>query len=94
VLDYEYVKLTGNTLTREYTIDDTFYPNLYIGAVAYASGYTHGARNYAVGYGEIVTDLSDKKANIRVKPEKKVYKNREKVNLELTFTDKNRNPLT
>ncbi|MFZ2255942.1 MAG: hypothetical protein WAW59_02040 [Patescibacteria group bacterium] len=69
-------------------VDDSFYPNVYIGAVAFASGYTHGARNYAVGYGEIVTDLSDKKANITVIPDKKIYKNRETVNLSLKLTDR------
>ena len=80
--------MTGNTIVREYPIDDSYYPNVYIGAIAYASGYTHGARNYAVGYGEIVMDISDKKANLTVTSDKETYKNREKVNLSLKMTDK------
>lgn len=93
VLDHEYLAMTGNTIVREYPIDDSYYPNVYIGAIAYASGYTHGARNYAVGYGEIVMDISDKKANLTVTADKETYKNREKVNLSLKMTDKKWLPL-
>ncbi len=45
---------------RDYLIDDGFYPNVYIGAIAFPRGGL-SARGYAVGYGEIIMDLSDKK---------------------------------
>jgi uncharacterized protein YfaS (alpha-2-macroglobulin family) len=93
VMDHEYIKMTGNTLVREYTVDDSFVPNLYIGAVAFPPGYQAGKRNYAVGYGEIVIDLSDKKANLTLTPDKSKYKNRDTVNLDMTLTDRGGNPL-
>jgi|GEM_PF-4416285 len=36
-------------------------PNIYIGAIAFPNTNSPGARNYAVGYGEIITDVSLKK---------------------------------
>jgi alpha-2-macroglobulin len=94
VLDHEYVQVTGNTLVREYKIDDTFYPNVYIWVVAYAPHYRADHRNYAVWYGEIVTDLTDKKANLTLTPDKDTYKNRETVNLSLHLTDRTGTPLS
>lgn len=93
MIDHEYVAVEGNTLLREYTIDDTMVPNIYIGAVAFAPGAPYGSRSYAVGYGEIVTDLSDKKAKIQITPNKDQYINREQVNVDLAFTDRFGNPL-
>ena len=46
--------MTGKTLIREYTVDESFFPNVYIGAVAFPDDSAFGKRNYAVGYGEIV----------------------------------------
>ncbi len=60
MLDHEYVAFTGSTYSREYPIDETFYPNVYIGAVAFPRDGT-SMRAYAVGYGEIIMDLADKK---------------------------------
>lgn len=40
-----------------------------------------------------MTDLSDKKANLQIAPDKPVYKNRDTVNLDLKFTNKNNEPL-
>ncbi len=93
VIDHEYIAMSGNTLTREYKIDGSYYPNVYIGAVAYASGYTPGDRNYAVWYGEIIMDLSDKKWDIAITPDKETYKNGDTVKLQLQMSDKNGKPL-
>lgn len=93
MIDHEYIQMTGNTLIREYTIDDSDIPNVYIGAAAFAPGATYGNRSYAVGYGEIVTDLSDKKAKLQVTPNKEQYINREQVNVGLSLTDRFGNPL-
>ena len=60
IIDHEYVAYSGSTYTRDYPIDDSFYPNVYIGAIAFPRGGLSG-RGYAVGYGEIIMDLSDKK---------------------------------
>lgn len=86
VLDYEYIRLDGNTYTREYKIDESFYPNVYIGAVAFPKD---GANTplYAVGYGEIVMDLTDKKANLIITPNADTYKNRDTVQLDISLSD-------
>jgi uncharacterized protein YfaS (alpha-2-macroglobulin family) len=79
---------------REYTIDDTMMPNMYIGVVAlHKKDANPSARTYAVGYGEIVTDITDKKAILSITPDKATYKNRDTVSVDLTLTDKSGNPL-
>lgn len=93
VIDHEYIKLTGNTLTKEYVVDESFAPNLYIWAIAFPPSYTYGSRGYAVGYGEIVVDISDTVGKIQITPNKEKYENRETVDLDLTFSDKSGNPL-
>ncbi len=47
VIDHEYVAFTGSTYSRSYTIDESFYPNVYIGAVAFPRDGT-STRLYAV----------------------------------------------
>lgn len=95
MIDREYTYLTGNTLTREYTIDDTMRPNAYIGVVALHPGQKADSKNrtYAVGYGEIVTDIADKKSILTLTPDKSTYKNRENVSVDVTLTDRSGNPL-
>jgi uncharacterized protein YfaS (alpha-2-macroglobulin family) len=93
VIDYEYATLTGNTLVRDYLVDDTAVPNVYIGAVAFAPTSYSGGRMYAVGYGEIVTDLNDKKWKIDILPNKQTYSNREVAQVDMNFTDRSGKPL-
>jgi uncharacterized protein YfaS (alpha-2-macroglobulin family) len=93
VLESEYVQIQGNTMIKEYKIDDTSVPNMYIGAVALSSTVGTWSRSYAVGYSEIVTDLADKKAKLTVDTNKTVYMNGENVDVALTLSDKNGNPL-
>ena len=94
VIDREYTYLTGNTLIREYSIDDTMRPNAYIGVVAlHPEQKDHKARTYAVGYGEIVTEIADKKGILTITPDKTTYKNREDVTVDVTLTDRSGNPL-
>jgi alpha-2-macroglobulin len=94
VIDREYTYLSGNTLTREYTIDDTMIPNAYIGVVALRPTVKdEKSRTYAVWYGEIVTDIADKKALLTLTPDKTTYKNRETVSVDLILTDRSWNPL-
>jgi uncharacterized protein YfaS (alpha-2-macroglobulin family) len=88
VIASEYIAFTGSTYTKNYTIDESFYPNTYIGVVAFPTG-TWSEKLYSVGYSEIVMDMTDKKWNISIKTDKETYKNRETVNLELTLTNKN-----
>lgn len=94
MIEHEYLELTGSSIMREYRVDDTFAPNVYIGAVAYPKEYVPNGRNYAVGYGEIVTDLADKKGTIVITPDKAAYKNRDTVNLSLVMQDRNGSPLS
>ena len=95
VIDREYLYLSGNTLTREYPIDDTMRPNAYIGVVALRPGTTDqwSNRTYAVGYGEIVTDIADKKSILTLSTDKTTYKNRDRVTLDMSLTDRSGNPL-
>lgn len=89
VFDKEYFYLSGNTFTREIKVDDTMMPNAYIGVVALHPGTgSENTRSYAVGYGEIVTNISDKKSHLTIDTNKKTYKNRENVQVNLTLTDK------
>ncbi len=84
----------GNTITREFIVDDTLIPNAYIGVVALRPSFTGSTyRTYAVGYTEIVADISDKKSVLNLTPDKTTYKNRENVSLDMTLTDKSGNPL-
>lgn len=50
-------------------------------------------RNYAVGYGEIIADATEKKANLTLTPNKVQYKNRETVSVDVILTDRSGNPL-
>jgi uncharacterized protein YfaS (alpha-2-macroglobulin family) len=94
VIDREYTYLSGNTLTREYTIDDSMIPNAYIGVVAlHPESKNSKSRTYAVWYGEIITDIADKKSIITITPDKETYKNRENISIDLTLTDRSGNPL-
>lgn len=86
VIDHEYIAYTGSNYTWDYQIDESFYPNVYIGVVAFPKWGT-SERGYAVGYGEIIMDLSDKKWNLSVTPNKAVYKNRDTVTADLILTD-------
>ncbi|MBC7503547.1 hypothetical protein H7169_01120 [Candidatus Gracilibacteria bacterium] len=88
VIDHEYILFTGSTYVRDYTIDDTFYPNVYIGAIAFPRGGPTD-KAYAVGYGEIIMDITDKKGILDIKTNKKTYKNREIVSADITMTDAN-----
>ena len=89
----EYFTLTGNTFTREYKVDDTLLPNAYIGVVALAPMNSGSTRSYAVGYGEILADATQKEAILTLTPDKLAYKNRESVTLDMTFSDRSGNPL-
>lgn len=69
-------------------------PNAYIGVVAlHPEQKDHKARTYAVGYGEIVTEIADKKGILTITPDKTTYKNREDVTVDVTLTDRSGNPL-
>jgi uncharacterized protein YfaS (alpha-2-macroglobulin family) len=61
VIDHEYIAFSGSTYTRDYLIDESFYPNVYIGAIAIPNGGKIGDKGYAVGYSEIIMDLTNKK---------------------------------
>lgn len=94
VISHEYTYLSGNTLTREFLVDDTMVPNAYIGVVALRPSSTGSTyRTYAVWYTEVVVDISDKKSILTLSPDKTTYKNRENVSLDMTLTDKSGNPL-
>jgi len=67
-------------------IDDTFVPNAYIWVVAIETPESKTIPEYKVWYTEIVVDKSDKKSFVEIKTNKKIYKPREKVVLDITNT--------
>ncbi len=93
VIESEYLPIEGNTMIREYLIDESSVPNIYIWAVAFNRLAWTGSRTYAVWYGEIVTDLLDKRANLQIETNKSTYTNRENVDILLTLTDNKNKPL-
>ncbi len=88
VIDHEYVAYSWSTYSRDYIIDESFYPNVYIGAIAFPNGGTND-KGYAVGYSEIIMDLTSKKWNLTIKTDKETYKNRDTVTVDLELLDKN-----
>ncbi len=93
VIDSEYLPIEGNTMIREYLIDESAVPNMYIWVVAFPSHFGTSSRGYAVWYTEIITDLADKKANIQIDTSKSVYTNGEKVDIWLLLTDSRGKPM-
>ena len=87
IINHEYIPFTWSTYTRDYSIDESFYPNVYIGVVAFPKGGIWN-RGYAVWYSEIIMDISEKKWNLNIKTDKETYKNRDTVTAEITLTNK------
>lgn len=87
ILESKYIEIQSSTHIEEYEIDGTFEPNVYIGAVAFPPKSFSGTKSYSVGYGEIITDLSEKRLNIHIATDKTTYKNRDNVTLTLGMTD-------
>jgi len=82
VLKHEYINVDWNIFFKEFEIDDTFIPNAYIWVVAVDTN-NEEIPEYKVWYTEVVVDKSDKKSFIEVKADKKEYKPREEVNLDI-----------
>ena len=68
-------------------VDDTFVPNAYIWVVVVDTDNST-IPEYKVWYSEIVVDKTDKKSFVNIVPNKKTYKPREKVTLDLKVKDK------
>jgi uncharacterized protein YfaS (alpha-2-macroglobulin family) len=87
VLKREYRDVTGNMFFYELPIEESFAPNVYIGVVAIEPSSGKKVPEYRVGYAEVVVDKTDKKAFVTVVADKKEYKPREKVVLNLASKD-------
>jgi uncharacterized protein YfaS (alpha-2-macroglobulin family) len=90
VIKKEYIDVNSNIFFKEVDVDDTFIPNAYIWIVAIEIN-NKKIPEYKIGYTEIVVDKTDKKSLIEIKTNKKVYKPREKVVLNISNKDKNNN---
>ncbi|MDD3794035.1 MAG: alpha-2-macroglobulin family protein [Candidatus Gracilibacteria bacterium] len=90
VTHYEYIEVPGNIFFKEFSIDESFAPNSYIGV---AMIDTKVGGEYKVGYTEIVVDKSDKKSFIDIKTNKQTYKPREQVKVDLLVKDAKGKPL-
>ncbi|NRH21094.1 hypothetical protein HOO68_03555 [Candidatus Gracilibacteria bacterium] len=91
IIDHEYVTFSGSTYARDYQINDSFYPNVYIGAIAFPKDGS-SEKGYAVGYSEIIMDMTEKKGTLDIKTDKETYKNRETVTVDITLGNKNNSP--
>ncbi len=91
VIKSEYIDVKSNVFFKEIDIDDTFVPNAYIWVVAIENWLWIKVPEYKVWYSEIVVDKTDKKTTINIKADKKIYKPRDKVTLDISVKDKNLN---
>ena len=85
VIKKELININSNIFFKEVLIDDTFVPNAYIWVVAIEIN-DKKIPEYKVWYTEIVVDKTEKKSFIEIKTDKKVYKPREKVVLQISNT--------
>lgn len=90
VTHYEYIEVPWNIFFKEFSIDESFAPNSYIGV---AMIDTNIWWEYKVWYTEIVVDKTDKKSFIDIKTDKKTYKPREQVKVDLVVKDVKWNPI-
>lgn len=100
VVDSELINVKSNIFFKEFLVDDSFAPNTYISALFIPSSQPktllweeseqEKVPEYKVWYTEIVVDKTDKKSFINIIPEKKVYKPRETVKLDIDVTDINK----
>lgn len=91
VVSKEVMDVKGNTLIKEYTVDDTFVPNAYISVIAFKPGAEQP--EYKVGYAEVVVDKTDKKLFLEVKPNADTYAPRDQVTVDLVAKDRNDKPV-
>ncbi|MDF2379161.1 MAG: MG2 domain-containing protein [Candidatus Gracilibacteria bacterium] len=94
VVRKEVVDIKGNTLIKEYTVDDSFMPNAYISVIAFKPSFDSEVQpEYRVGYTEVVVDKTDKKLNITASSDQNEYAPRDKVTLSFQARDKRGNPV-
>lgn len=65
---------SGGTYQQSYTIDDTFFPNSHISAIAFPDQSYTGSRLYSIGYGDINADMLEKTLTVSLKTNKELYK--------------------
>ena len=91
VVSKEVMDIKGNTLIKEYTVDDTFVPNAYISIIAFKPGAEQP--EYKVGYAEVVVDKTDKKLFLEVKPNADTFAPRDQATIDLLAKDRNEKPV-
>jgi len=89
VIKSELIDVNSNIFFKEYLVDDKFAPNAYIWVVFIPSPDSNIIPEYKVWYTEIVIDKTDKKSFIEIKTDKKVYKPRDMVTLDLKVKNAN-----
>ncbi len=90
VLKSQYIDVKSNVFFKEIDVDDTFVPNAYIWVVAIDTSTGVKVPEYKVWYSEIVVDKTDKKTYVTIETDKKTYKPRDKVTLDLKVADINK----
>lgn len=89
VVSSEYIDVPWNTFFKEIEVDDTFIPNAYLSALVVDTRW-NAMPEYKVGYTEIVVDKTQKKSDITINTDKKIYKPRDKVQLDIHVKDVNK----
>ncbi len=87
VITYEYIDVIWNVFFKEVKIDDSFIPNAYVWVMMVDTS-KNVIGEYKVWYTEIVVDKTDKKSFLKLETDKKIYKPRDKVNLEIEVKNK------
>ena len=82
VISHEYIDVVWNVFFKEVKIDDSFIPNAYIWVMMVDTN-KNLIWEYKVWYTEIVVDKTDKKAFLEVNSDKKTYKPRDEVNINI-----------
>lgn len=93
VISSELIDVKSNIFFKEFTIDDSFVPNTYISALFIPKTKENIIPEYKIWYTEIVVDKTDKKSFIGISTDKKVYKPRETVKLDINVSDINKKAL-
>lgn len=88
VVHHEYIDVKWNVFFKEFVVDESFQPNAYIGVMMVDTS-ENVIPEYKVAYSEVVVDKTDRKSYINIVSDKKTYKPREEVTLNLDVKDIN-----
>jgi uncharacterized protein YfaS (alpha-2-macroglobulin family) len=87
------VDIESNAQIIEVPITEKMIPNFYISVLEVKGGDKKDPPDFKLGYSKVIVNTKNKVLNISMKSNKKNYKPREKVNLEITTTNSDGKPV-